>query len=381
MNASLPKTKLNEISLDLLSDYLLSKGWENDGRIGETAIVWHRPEEHFFDFEILHPINKKSLDYFQRLAEVLSILSRFEKRQPFEVFNEIINFNFDVVRIRVENTDVEGGSIPLDDGVLLFEKAKELLVSSTLSTFTKKSFFSGSRSNIVQDFLNTLRFGQTEHGSYVVNVIAPVSNLPGNELPETESSITRAVSNNLANSLTAITRALDKYETTQNLIAFDEAVLDGVSANLCDALIGISGVNENRDIEVSINLAPAEKDNQESIKKHRFTSEKIPVLKTASNFYKGNYTLSDYNAIGLVVRLDHKPEEELGSIRINCNVNGVAKNISVQLILDQYWEAVRAHEDDIYISINGNLCVTPRSANLLEPKDFKVLGKYDLFDK
>jgi hypothetical protein len=364
-----------------LEMYLLSSGWIETCSISDKAKVWHRPEKKHFDLEILQPINQCLKDYSQRLYEVIRSLSEYENRSALKIINDVNNVDSDVVKIRVISPDVNGGAIPIDDGVLLFEKAKELLVSSTLSTFKKKRFFSGSWPVVVKEFMNTLRFGQTERGSYVVNVIAPVSDFSEKEFPEADCSITRSISNNLARSLGATMIALEKYEKTNNLISFEGAISSGVSANLCDAIIGMSGASKSRDVEISIELAASEKDSQEILRKHRFTSSHIPILSTASEYYKGNFVIKNYEASGLVIRMDHEPAEDFGVIRVTSAVNGTDKNISIQLSLDDYWEAVKAHRPGYQVACQGDLHVTPRSAFLVGPRKFRVINDSDLFNE
>jgi hypothetical protein len=376
---------INSIVKDIiparLEMYLISTGWIENGSIVDKAKVWHRPEETYFDLEILQPVNESLKDYSQRLYEAIHNLSEYENRSSLKVINDLKNFDSDIVKIRVISSDVDGGAIPIDDGVLLFEKAKELLVSSTLSTFNKKRVFSGSWPAVVKEFIGTLRFGQTERGSYIVNVIAPVSHFSEKKFPEADCSITRSISNNLARSLQATMVAVENYEMTNNLISFEGAVSSGVSANLCDAIIGMSGSSKSRDVEISIELAASEQDSQEILRKHRFNSSHIPILSTASEYYKGNFVIKNYEASGLVIRMDHEPTEDYGVIRVISTVNGTDKNISIQLSLDDYWDAVKAHEPRLPVVCQGDLHVTPRKAFLTDPRNFRVTNDVDLFDE
>jgi hypothetical protein len=373
-------TSINKIIPLKLEKFLLSRGWVEDGYVGDKAKVWHRQEEEHFDLEIIQPLDNRLRDYSQRMYEIIQVLSEFEVKELAGILDEIVNFDSDIVKVRVMSPDVDNGSIPLGDGVLLFEKARDLLVSTTLSTFKKNRYFSGAWPADVKDFLGTLKLGQTEYGSYIVNVIAPIVISSENREGE-RSSITREVSNNLARSLVATTTAVTKYEASEDLIVFEEAINNGVSANLCDALIGISGSKGHRDIEISIQLAGVEENFQEIIKKHYFLSRHISVLKIASEYYKGNYTIERYSVCGLVIRMDHTPSEDYGVIRVASLVNGSLKNISIQLDLNDYWLAVRAHESNELVKCLGVLMVTSRTANLMDPKGFEVIEDQDLFDE
>jgi hypothetical protein len=159
-----------------LSEYLMSRGWTEDGKLGEVATIWHRKEDEYQNFEILQPLTNGLKDYPQRVYDLIEVLSEFEQRAFFDVVNSLNNFHEGVIKIKVIHEDVEKGSIPLNDGVLLFEKAKELLVSVVRSTYNKRKYFSGGNlPEEITEFIESMRLGQTEHGSYVVNLIAPMS--------------------------------------------------------------------------------------------------------------------------------------------------------------------------------------------------------------
>lgn len=370
---------IQDVSPFGLEQYLVYNGWQLTGQLDGRAKIWHRPEEKYCDLEVLQPLDESLRDYSQRLSEAIRVLMEYEGRPAQKIIKELGNFDSDIVKIRVISPDVENGAIPLDDGVMLFEKAKDLLVSTTLSTFKKNRFFSGSWPAVVTDFMRSLKFGQTERGSYIVSILAPIAPFTDVALPEVESSLTRAISYNLARCLKATKQALDEYEKDANVTIFENAVLHGVSANLCDAIIGMSGISQSRDVEISIELALLEKDTQKIPKIHTFSSVQMPTLKVASEYFKGNFVLKNFEVCGLVVRMDHESTDEFGNIRVAALVNGVERNIAIQLTLNEYWMAFDAHKANSQVICIGDLHVTPRSASLLNPNGFKVIDNSDLF--
>jgi hypothetical protein len=371
--------KLREISSSDLTGYLENKGWVKDGGIGRKAIIWHRSEEQYFDFEVLQPVDHTVRGYLQKLTEAIDVIALFEKRSALLVFKEVSNFSVDLVTIRVIHHDVEGGSIPLEDGVLLIEKSKELLVASTLSTFKKKKYFLGSRSGNVQEFISQMRLGQTEVGSFVVNLMSPITFFGDNQEDADKTSLTRSVTTNLAKSLNAISAAIEEYSADESLLHFDGAISDGVSANLCDALVGLSGSSEERSFEISIQLAGVEEDNQSLSIKHFFEPKQLPFIKQASEYYKGNFVLKNFTVFGLVTNMKHINGDDFGELTVSANVHDSMKSVKFQLGLDNYWMGVHAHESRSYVSCIGDLIVTPRSATLADPSEFSVKINKELF--
>ncbi|MCT7361043.1 hypothetical protein [Thalassolituus pacificus] len=361
--------------------YLASQGWREDGAIGEAASVWHRTEDENYDFEIILPLKYDLKDYVQRSYDLVNVLAKFENRSFRDVVDDLINFHADVIKIRVVHNDVENGSIPLSDGVLLVEKAKELLTSVTKSAFSKRRHFTGGVSQEVMDFVETFRLGQTEVGSYVLNLIIPVDRTPTDEQGDiNEISLTRIVTHTLARSLTAIDESIANYRDTQSDLAFESAVEQGVSANLCDALVGLTGEKESRDVNITISLSRTDSECQDIPLQHSFKSNIVEYLKRASDYYKEKYTIHNYNVSGTVTGLKHEENDNIGTVTVASMVNGREKHITFELSAEEYWQAHQAHGNAEVIECCGDLYVSPRSAMLVNVAGFRVLTSGNLFD-
>ncbi len=378
-------SQLNSIKTFLpnrLSGNLAYTGWVEDGNLNEIATIWHRKEKEFQEFEILQPLKKEIKDYNQRVYDLIEVLSEFEQRTIFDIINDLNNFYADVIKIRVIHDDVKGGSIPLNDGVLLFEKAEELLVSVVKSTYNKRKYFSsGKITEDISDFLENMRLGQTEHGSYVVNLIAPIIYKEKQQEELLKTSVTRAITENLSRSLAAIDLSIKNFKATQNTSSFDGAVENGVSANLCDALIGISGKLKNRDIRVTIFLSGIEENYHEIQLEHNFDSATVPYLQIASDYYKEKYVFYDRRVSGLVTKLSHEEEDDVGTVTIDASINDDEKSVIIELSIEEYWQAHSAHKKLQLVECLGDLHVSPRSARLVNVKNFRVITSQDMFDE
>jgi hypothetical protein len=254
------------------------------------------------------------------------------------------------------------------------------MVASTLSTFQKKRHFSGGRPADAQQFIDDLRLGQTEVGSYIVNIIVPLNKHLINNQHTENASLSRAVLTNLARSLAALDSAIQKYISSENVTVFEEAINYGANANLCDALIGISGQAKNRDFDISLKLGVFEKDYHDIRLNHYFSCSSVSILEKAAEYYKGNYVINNYEVSGTVVRMDHESSEEFGIIKVNTLLAEGQKNVSIQLNIEDYWQAHSAHKIGESVVCKGDLHVSPRTATLLNPIGFRVIGIQDMFE-
>ncbi len=374
------RNAIQSLTPDQIAGYLTSQGWVNSGSLGKFASVWHREEESLQHLEIVEPLDRSLRDYENRVVDLIAVLSGFEGRPFLDVVSDVSRFYADVIKIRVAHDDVEGGSIPLNDGVLLFEKAKDLLVSAVRATFSKRRYFGGGKlPEDITDYIESMRLGQTEHGSYVVNMIAPIKLVDDGQGDDLKVSVSRAVSNTLAKSLTALDASVKAYKLSGDESTFDGAIQYGVSANLCDALVGLSGEAHSRNVRVTVSLSKAEEELEDLEREHDFEPSMIEYIQQASNYYKERYVIANKTVSGLVTKLSYDDGDDFGKVTIDALVNDIRKSVVFELPLDEYWQAHSAHKGSLIVECLGDLSVTPRSAVLTNATGFRVFGIDDMF--
>lgn len=372
---------INALTPDHLKAYLMTNGWSHDGDLNYLASIWHRPEKEHHDLEVLLPLTKDLKDYRERIIDALLTIATFENLPPVEIAKAAIGQLTDLVRIRVIHHDVNGGTIPLKDGVQLNLHARELMIAAALSTQMKRRLFTGKRSPEVTAFLESLRLGQTEEGSYIVNIIAPAKPSPETKELFPTVPLSNIVTDNLTSSLSALEDSIERFETTNKLSSFDSAVQSGASANLCDALVGLSGSEKQRSFEITVVPSPKRESTSRVItQSFVFDPERVDHIATASQYLKGNYVLKNQIISGQIKRLDRAADEEVGTIVVAATINSHEKHVALQLEPEQYQEAITAHGMKEEVRCIGDLHVSARKARLLNPSGFTVLTSGNLFN-
>ncbi|WP_203009207.1 hypothetical protein [Pseudomonas paraversuta] len=364
---------LRDITPAQMESYMLSHGWFRDGDFKGLASIWHRSSPDQADAEILLPSSATSKDFADRMVDAVISMSIFEVRSPITVLKEVMGYFSDLVRIRVFHDDVDAGTIPINDGVLLNIRARDLMASAVMSTAFKRRHFMGKRSPEVKAYIDSLRLGQTEVGSYIVNIIAPTGPIQSDQKSFEDVPLSNIVTSNLASGLEALTLAVDKFSTIGDLTVFDAAVASGASSNMCDALIGLSGAEKKRGFEISITPSHCHQ-TISRIKKYRFDCETIAKIADASAYYKDNYVLPARTIIGSIKRLDRPLNDEAGTITVTTMIGDTEKHVSIQVGPDEYMHAVNAHKQKTAIQCTGDLHVSARSSKLLNPSGFRVLS-------
>lgn len=362
------------ISSEQLRTYLQLKRWREDGKIRSVATIWHRQDD--IDAEVLLPVSSVK-DYRQRMRDALRSVASFEERAIPDVLNEVRQLFANVISIRVVAEDTSDGTIPINDGVLLIAKAKDLLSAAARSLYAKRKQFTRGAPKEAKEYLDTLLLGQTEVGSYIVNVIAPAQAAPtGPELP-TAMPLAQAITANLVTGLTALEKASEAYQEMGDLKAFDEAVLAGASSNMCDALLGFSGERHSRTFEITVTAAPSPLFEAKP-RQFRFNGRHVKVLEKATGYYKGDYVLPQRRLTGYITKLSRPKDETSHTITIESVLGDVERKVQVDLSGDDYHLAVLAHDRSKMVRVEGDVHVKSKSAQLLNPKNFGVIEIEDI---
>lgn len=365
------KVKLNG---EQLKDYLGHLGWSLHVRPNEYIEIWRGTHQNV-EQELLLP-TESAVDGERLLSLAATKLAEILNRPESTLIREAREYSDNAIAIRVVHEDVEEGTIPLEDGITLNKNAKELIIAAANAALERRPIFQGRPPAPVSTLVQSARLGQTAHGSYVVRVFCPEV-----ELGDGSTSFALATTRTLVSALSGLRESVDMYRDSRNHRVFDEAMQRGVSANLCDAIAKMAGSNRERTVEVSLrarssgDLIPPEEHTFSFLPEHQ------DVIREISEYFRQTYVLSNQIVVGAVERLDRRAEREDGSIKIAATLsNGVQRSVSVQLSPDEYRQAIHAHEAKMMVRVTGDVVVTPRTANLIDGRDFGVVGNMDLFD-
>jgi hypothetical protein len=238
--------------LDIAS-YLHATGWLNTEDMGERASYWVFPAQP--DVEVVLPKRHSYNDFALRVSEILKSLSQIESRSQLQIYADVATVSSDLVRLRAADRDVENGTLPLSSGVAFIESARDAILAAACSTVVKRGNFPRRKPTQANDYLERVRLGQTERGSFVLTLHCPVT--PRLRSSETlvffpDEPFERQVTKTLMSSLSAVRNASQHAASTGDFAAFRESVAFGVSANLCAALVRLGSVVPETGVEISM---------------------------------------------------------------------------------------------------------------------------------
>ncbi len=361
--------------LDLLA-YLRSAGWTRGPEIGDRASLWIKNEGEATEDDVSVPLRRDAADFALRIAELLSTLERTEQRSQEEIVRDIFSTSADLVRIRALTPEAADGSIPLEVGVGLVEHARDLLEAAACAAVGPRPYWARRRPPQALDFMNQVRMGQTERGSYVLTILSPVTPVLKDEW-EAESPFERRVTETLTRSLRAVLRAAQEAAESADLEPFRRAVADGVSANLCDALGGLGQVSPEHGFEVSVSWSRSRPVDGPAVSTIKLGSDYFPLLKEASRLFKETAPRDEFSLLGLVVKLDRALGAGSGEVTVSTLIDERPRRVVLELADADYKEAIRAHRETMPISCTGELIKEGKLFRLRNPRQFETLTAED----
>lgn len=352
--------------------YLMARGWEVRRRTAMFS-TWASPVTGDDRRQLFLPLSRKPRDFEDRLREFVWTLAEFEREDRDVLVTNLRYATADLVRVRLVSPRVGRGELPIGDGAELFEGAKDLMLAAACATIDTRPNFGPRMPRQAMDYLDEVRLGQTERGSYVVTVISDVAapeqhTLLPDDAAHLDIPFERRVTTRL---VTALDAARDAAQTVlhghSGYGAFDDAVEEGVSANLCDAIATMGAGNAATNLAVSIEWASSRPPTVESSPTVAFEPAALPVMREAVSHLRKLGPFENELVEGVVSRLTRGNDDEIGTIVVEGEARGASRNVHVELPDEQYDLAVDAHRNRRPVHLRGTLYKRGRSWVLSEP--------------
>lgn len=355
-----------------VTEWLRFHGWSQDGVLGTIAQRWRHDGE-----IVIVPLLTSSPDFGLRWDEMLKRLGATLDTDPAGVLLAVSKSGSDIAEFRA--TGWIDDSLPLGDASTLVDSVRRAMQASANSALQPRSYYGHSIPDAARDHANSVRMGQTRKGSYIIPVI---SRLPILQPDDADDAVlfqdvvyqpfARRAMLKLATGLVAL-RDLTHGSAAPASRSITEAVGEGVSSELCDAITHSLGTESVSALNVSFawaersprSTAPAEV---------TLDSEALPLLRQVSTALKGDPVVGRQTVVGYVKRLDRGEDEEVGRVTLRVLDYDRARNITMDLSDDDYHVAGAANTDRRMVSATGTLQREPgRALRITGVSDFHLL--------
>jgi hypothetical protein len=342
---------LKSISPASLSAFARSLGWRRSDSYGEHSDIYvgdGLPE-------ILIPRSDRLGDYASVTSRLIGIFARVLERDEIAVYRDLIGADRDVIRVRSYGAE-DDGSVNIDAGVKLVMQAREMLLAAACAVKSPQAIYRAGANKEANDYIGRVKLGQTEHGSFVITLLAPVPPQLQPQLDPSWASIDeepmeRLVTRKLMTALRASRAAAEKALSGQG-DAFDQAISDGVSANLCEAVASL--IEQSGELDISVTWART-RPTPETHRKISFSYSDAEILKEAARTFRRKQPRPDVTLYGTVNKLKREHEEIEGVVSLKAIIDDRLQSVSAILDQENYKTAIRAHDDQDQVLVTGDL--------------------------
>jgi hypothetical protein len=343
------------ISPAAIAAFARSENWFKIEGYGAHADVYagsNRPE-------IIVPRTDLLADYASAVSRLIEVFATCTGADELSVYRDLVGADSDVVRVRVLSTETDG-SVALDAGVRIVAQAREMLLAAACAARSPQPVYRSYANSEANDYMRRVRLGQTEHGSFVVTLLAPVPpllELASSPTPAStwasldDEPLERMVTRRLMGALAASRHAAE-MALSGDAAAFENAVAAGVSANLCEAVAGL--IEQSDGLDVSLTWART-RPTPETQRRVAFSSKDAEILKEAARTVRQRQPRADVTLFGTVHKLKGNEGEVEGVVTLRAMVDERVQSVSAVLDQVNYGVAVRAHAAKTPVIVTGDL--------------------------
>ncbi|MFI9584387.1 hypothetical protein ACIHCQ_21690 [Streptomyces sp. NPDC052236] len=355
----------SDVGFDELISYLSRAGWTRT-HSGALAELWQPSGD--AESSVLVPRAADAADFERTIAILTTEVARREQRPPEDVRRDIARQFLDVTDLRAKDDDIDEGTISLQAGIGLFSAANHLMVSAAAATIHRQGYYGTSIPKAAYAHARRLRLGQTRQGSYVVPIISSArfgamsrheDGVPRLEVESEDTYFDRRVLATLSRSLETLSEMAMNRDRAPSRSEVLDSVGEGVSSELCAAVLEVIDKGKVDLFDVSFHWAAASPVPVELRNRVFFTREYVPILTEVRRELKESEAPSDTVLYGVIRRMSLKANEESGRVALETLIDGRRRSVSFDLDLETYRRAAQYHGERRRVVVTGVLHATP----------------------
>lgn len=300
-------------------------------------------------------------DQARMFAAVLEVLADVERREPALIARDLSVAAFDVVEFRLIDEHLVRGEIPLRAAPELTGGALHAMQAAARTVITPRAHFvSGTLPAPVQRFVEDAVLAGTDRGSVILRIRAPALEEPQPQtqidgLTTLESFGRRAVLQ-LLGGVNAAKDATHRDFAAMDMDRLDRDIDEGLSANLCDALLHLSGGQSGLNARIGLRVRWAlTQPTTIPASRVEMDEEEIGQLEAVADILKKIEPIPNRTIVGPVVQVRRPPNEPVGTAIIEADIDGKPRRVRIQLDPSDYEIAARANVERTEIRATGTL--------------------------
>jgi hypothetical protein len=257
-----------------------------------------------------------------------------------------------------------------------------LLLAAACAAVEKRPVYSRKKFLVAASYVNRAQFAPTTSGSFVMTVETTVppqlepdqQQMLAEEDPAADSEpFNRSVGLTLARATGAARRIIDQVSVTNSVGSIVDAVAEGVSSNLCEALAGLVDPDLSRSLEIRFRWAATRLPKLVVPRQVVFESSVSPFLSTIARTLREQTKIDEFEFVGPIYKLTSSSPEFGGEISVSMVEPWRGRKVKAFLDARAYQQATLAHGAGQWISLEGELTRVSGSMVLINPRNLRVL--------
>lgn len=364
-------TALATLDIQHIRSYLSQLGWTVT-KSNERREIWTGPDES----RVLVPL--QHLDDFVPLAhELVAELARFIHRDVDDVAIELAWPGYDKLTART-HVGSPSVAVPIQEAIEAGDALRDLVVAAARASESRQANFRGGWSTNVGQFFDHVRMIPSMPGSFTLRALLPINAESPEDLlvPQSDTTTIRAVTRTLLSGLRAARAAAVARAGGADTSVFEDAVADGVSAELLDALVRLGGpTGESSTVEVGVAwtyAAPEPPSEPVRIEAGLFPilAEGVGVLRRSTEEITATLT-------GSVTRLHREPNLGAGEVTVqgylDASTGSSTRSMKFELDEPSYELAIAAHRDGSTVRVGCTVRFDSPRLVIVAVNNFKVM--------
>ena len=379
MNSYLLKN-LSGITSASIEKYLLFTGWVRDDEFRNPR-MWVFKNELDPEFTIAVPASEKATDFYPCVYSLIQTLSAVNEKSEQEIIDSLKSAYTDRLQFRIITEESKDGKIPLDYAARCLEGLKDLVLYAACAEENAKPVCAKAY-NSAKRSLEKFQFGQTQIGSFIINVDVQVADeeseqfylidvaSPHEEPPE------HKIIKRIGTAITQIDNVTNRRIRVADLV--EDAFQDGITANMCDALAKLKPEKtDDITIETSVYYAEALTHAIEPPKIYTLDNAHFSYIDEISKRYKDCTLVEDVTLEGTIKMLSKTSssdgDENENTVRFLTKIDGHLRSITLHLSPRHHTLACNAYRDDKEVRISGTIDKSGKYWFFTEVNEFVVI--------
>ena len=379
MNSFLMKN-LSGITSASIEKYLLFTGWVKDDTFRNHR-MWVFKSKIDPAFTLAVPASERATDFYPRVYSLIQTLSTINEKTEQEIIDSLKSAYTDRLQFRIITEDSKDGKIPLDYAARCLDGLKDLILYAACAEENAKPICARTY-NSAKRSLERFQFGQTQIGSFIINVDVQVADEENEQLylidaaPSPEESPEHRIIKRIGTAISQIDSVASRRVKVGDLI--EDAYVDGITANMCDALSKLKPESAGDiTVETSIYYAEAITQTVEPPKVCTFDNIHFAFIDEISKRYKDCTLVEDVTLEGTIKMLSKSTpndgDEAENTVRLLTKIDGQMRSITLHLTPDNHTLACDAYRDDNEVRVSGTIDKSGKYWFFTEVSEFTVI--------